>query len=150
MTLPPHTSITVCMHTINTKQATQFRFFIRHIWENRTVRDTILWYQDMYHTPSMAMLWCMWHDYHHSPMHKKTIIQMTKYAQFYEAKHIIPIRNKRKKTNKNTLIYKNLLQTEIQAEMHLCTRIEKKFPTPISKNCTFHFNVQTFLQITHS
>ncbi len=135
------------MRITKIKKYRNFEIFVLQIWKNPAIRQKILSYQNRYNTTSVAILWCMWHDMHHAPLHTKTIIHILKYTKKYEKNHIIPMRNKRRLTKKGTETYNRLLQSEIQAEMRLCKLMIKIFPHPIPHHQTMRSNVSVYLKL---
>lgn len=122
------------MSIVKHKNIQPLHIFILRVWKNPIVRQKILLYQDTHHTTSMAILWCLWHDIHHSRVHTKTLMHMIKITKQYERKYIIPVRTKRTQATKNSLQYKNLLQLEINMEIRLCRQMIRTLPHPIPQN----------------
>ena len=134
------------MPIVKRKNIEPFNIFILRIWKNPAICNKILFYQHTQNTTSMAILWCLWHDYHHSQVHIKTLIHMIKQAKTYEQKYIIPIRKKRTQAIKNSHTYKNLLQEEIKTEMQLCSHMSRTLPHPIPQNHKIPPNINIYFK----
>lgn len=111
-------------------QKIPFCTFVIQQWHDTDIQKYILHAQATHGTVAIAILWCMWHDSHHSPLPLGIIKRMIRITDNTNRRYIVPIRNKRIRTSQTSALYKSLLRREIFLEMTLGHALTRTLPHP--------------------
>ena len=109
------------MHTKNII----FKQYCINIWQNKKNIEYLLNLQNNHNINVIFALWCAWKQEINSLSNKTDIKNCLKLCNNFEKQNILEIRKHRQSLNKQNLIYKKILQKEIDNEFKLISQLEK-------------------------